>query len=419
MSAAPQPTSSLERIPSLDFLRGIAILGILFINIENFAYPDSWSPWKYGFESSIDHTVRFWVYFITQGKFYTLFALLFGVGFYIFLERQSKKHAGLLAIDIYARRLFWLFLIGVCHAYVIWSGDVLYHYAICGFLLFPFRSFKTKNLIWVIGCLCLLQLVKSTEQTVRRQNLKANYVQAMSIPEVDRSADDAKNIRLWSNRTMQCQPDTTQVSPPKPTFIDGLKSSYEHASVHEGMLYYKGLLIPSLIVMLLGIVFYRAGIFIDYTVWKHYWWVTFVVLILGLTINFIRYYHWTYAYFDPVTELWKAWLFTFPKEVLGVGYALLLNGLSQKFLHRTRMSLNSKIGKTALSNYLFQNILLGFVFYGYGLALYNQFSRFELLWMVGGIWFVQLVITYWWMQKHSQGPVEWLWRKLTYSSFRR
>ncbi|MEM8896055.1 MAG: DUF418 domain-containing protein, partial [Bacteroidota bacterium] len=126
MAQAPlQPTQTSSRIPSLDFLRGVAILGILFINIENFAYPDSWSPYKFGFDEPIDRATRFWVYFLTQGKFYNMFALLFGVGFYIFLERLEKKSLGLSAMDIYSRRLLWLFVIGVTHAYLIWSGDVL------------------------------------------------------------------------------------------------------------------------------------------------------------------------------------------------------------------------------------------------------------------------------------------------------
>ncbi|HAA21909.1 MAG TPA: hypothetical protein DCP28_25255 [Cytophagales bacterium] len=164
-----QPTSSFERIPALDFLRGVAILGILFINAENFAYPDSFSPWRNGFEEPRDYTTRFWVYFLTQGKFYNMFALLFGVGFYIFLDRLEKKQAGLRAMDIYARRLLWLFVIGAVHYYFVWDGDILHHYAICGFLLFPFRAMKGRSLLVVMGLLMALQLVKAYDLTLRRQ----------------------------------------------------------------------------------------------------------------------------------------------------------------------------------------------------------------------------------------------------------
>ena len=104
MLSKPQPTTLSERISSLDFLRGIAVLGILLINIESFSYPDPWSPYKFGFDGTADTTTRFIVYLLAQGKFFSMFTLLFGVGFYIFLERLESRGLGLKAMDIYARR---------------------------------------------------------------------------------------------------------------------------------------------------------------------------------------------------------------------------------------------------------------------------------------------------------------------------
>lgn len=418
LSQSIKPTQTTERIPSLDFLRGVAILGILFINIENFAYPDSWSPYKYGFNSSIDHSTRFWVYFITQGKFYTMFALLFGVGFYIFLERLEKKDLGLKAMDIYSRRLLWLFIIGIAHAYLIWDGDVLYHYAICGFLLFSFRSIKTKNIIWVVAILCSLQLVKTYEQTNRTKQLYEDYLVASKTPEDSRSSEEKKTIENWHRKTEVKTADTTLVEAKKTTYFIGLKETYEHAKVHAGLVYYQGLLFPSLIVMLIGIILYRSGIFSNYNVWKYYWPITLAVLAVGFIINYERYYHWTYAYFDPVVSIWKGWLFAFPKEILGIGYVLVLNGLYQKFFIQFKSKLITTVGKMALSNYIFQNTLMGFLFFGYGLAWYNQFSRFELLGLVGVIWVIQIVLSSAWMTKYNQGPLEALWKKLTYRSFK-
>ena len=85
MGIKVEPTKLNERIPSLDFLRGIAILGILFINIESFVYANPWSSYQYGYETSLDTSTRFWVYFLTQGKFYNMFSLLFREGFVIFI----------------------------------------------------------------------------------------------------------------------------------------------------------------------------------------------------------------------------------------------------------------------------------------------------------------------------------------------
>ena len=417
-ASPPLSVPSSDRISSLDFLRGVAILGILFINIENFAYPDSWSPNKFGFDQPIDRTTRYWVYFLTQGKFYTMFALLFGVGFYIFLERLEKRGTGLRAMDIYARRLLWLFVIGVAHAYLIWSGDVLYHYAICGLLLFPFRSFQSKYLIMVIAILASLLMIKTYEQTLRRQAWKATAEAAALTPAGERTDKQNRSIDFWNDKLLLHPPDTSSYPAPKPTYWLGLKATYAQASVHQGMLYYQGLLFPSMIVMLIGILLYRSGIFSDYRHWRYYWPVSLTLLAIGLWINHDRYSHWTYDYDEPVLSIWRSWLHTFPKETLGIAYVLILNGLYQSLKPLRQARFITNVGRMSLTNYLFQNTLLGFIFYGYGLAMFNQFSRFELLGMVLLIWALQLTLSWAWLKSHDQGPLEYWWRKLTYQSFR-
>lgn len=413
------PTEQLDRIYSLDFLRGIAVLGILFINVENFAYPDSWSPWKYGFESTIDRDTRFWVYFLTQGKFYNMFALLFGVGFYIFLERLEHKQIGLKAMDIFSRRLLWLFLIGTIHAYFIWDGDVLYHYSICGFLLFPFRSMNKKALLVISGILVLTILSNTYVSTANRINSFQKYTEATHIPESEWTAEQRKRNTYWTGKLTPRQPDTIQVSAPKQTYLKGLKASYDHSKLHKGLVYHSGILFPTLLIMIAGILLYRAGIFHDYKKWKHYWLMSISVLIVALFINYIRYYQWTYQYDDPVVSHWQAALFTFPKESLGLAYVLILNGLYQKFLKNKKIKVFTKIGKIALSNYILQNVLAGIVFYGYGFAKHNQYTRFELIGIVLIIWTIQIIFTVSWLSAFKQGPLESLWRKLTYNSFKK
>jgi len=413
-----QPTGFSERIPSLDFLRGIAILGILFINIESFAYPNPWSSWQYGYKSTIDHNTRFWVYFLTQGKFYTMFALLFGVGFVIFMERIQQKVQGLKAIDIYARRLLWLFIIGVIHAYFICDGDILYHYAICGLFLLPFRSMKSKNLVLIVLLLASFLFLKSYESVSQRKASLVNYTEVLNKTESNRTEKDKKLIALWQRRYSKKSPDLSEeVVNPKPTYWQGVKNAYESHKVHKGEFYYQSLILSSLIVMIIGIMLFRIGIFSDYTSWKHYWVITVSVLIIGLGINYLHYYQWTYEDHIPNVNTFKVLLFTFPKEILGVAYILLLNGIYQKYLKSVRIKIFSKIGRTALSNYILQSIILGILFYGYGFGMHNSFSRFELLGFVIAIWGVQITCTNLWLRYHKQGPLEFIWRKLTYNSF--
>jgi uncharacterized protein len=418
MSIFINPTSITERIPSLDFLRGIAILGILFINIESFVYPNPWSSWQYGYESSIDHHTRFWVYFLTQGKFYTMFALLFGIGFVIFMERIQQKVNGLTAMDIYARRLLWLFVIGVIHAYFIWDGDILYHYAICGLFLLPFRSMKSRNLVLIVLSLAAFLFIKSFESVSKRQESYSNYTEVLNKEEAKRTDKDNTLIVSWESRYSEKSPNLSEeVEVPKPTYWQGVINSYENHKVHKGEFYYQSLILSSLIVMILGMILFRAGIFSDYTVWKYYWAISVLVLILGLVINYMRYYHWTYEDHIPNLNTFKALSFTFPKEILGVGYILVLNGIYQKYLRNVRFKVFTKIGRTALSNYIFQSIILGILFYGYGFGMFNGFSRFELLGFVVTIWVIQITSTHIWLRYHKQGPLEFLWRKLTYNSF--
>ena len=418
MAQVIKPTTTSERIPSLDFLRGIAILGILFINIESFVYPNPWSSWHYGYESSIDHTTRFWVYFLTQGKFYTMFALLFGVGFVIFMERIQQKVNGLTAMDIYARRLLWLFVIGVVHAYFIWDGDILYHYAICGLFLLPFRSMKSKNLMLIVLFLASFLFIKSYESVSKRQESYSNYTEALNKEKTKRTEKDEKLIASWESRYSKKSPNLSEgVEIPKPTYWQGVTKSYEHLKVHKGEFYYQSLILSSLIVMIIGMVLFRTGIFSDYKSWKYYWPITVTVLIIGLVINYFRYYQWTYEDHIPNVSTAKALLFTFPKEILGVAYILLLNGIYQKYLRNVRFKVFTKIGRTALSNYIYQSIILGILFYGYGFGLHNSFSRFKLLGFVVAIWAIQIICTHIWLRNFKQGPLEFLWRKLTYNSF--
>ncbi|WP_170110414.1 DUF418 domain-containing protein [Flavilitoribacter nigricans] len=414
MNSQLQPTSSGERIGSLDFLRGLAILGILIINVETFSYPDPWSPYKFGFAGELDHDTRFWVYFLAQGKFFSMFTLLFGVGFYIFLERLEQKGLGLKAMDIYARRLLWLFVFGVVHAYLIWDGDILYHYATCGFLLFPFRSFSVRRLLLVLLIPVAIVLYNAYESAGRAQEQYRAFTDATAVAETDRSEADRKAITSWENRTSKKEADRTEMPVPRQTYFESIATNAEHTRVHKGVIFYQGILFRTLIMMMLGILLYKLDVFRDYRNLPHYWLITATVLAIALVVNYLRYYQWTYAYFEPVRSVWRAWLFAFPKELLGLAYILLFNGIYQRWLQNLSFRPVSMAGKMALTNYILQSIICGFIFYGYGLGQYNQISRTELLPIVAAIWVAQLVLSWWWLRRFRQGPLERLWRRLTY-----
>lgn len=419
MSEVLKPVSLNERLGSLDFLRGVAVLGILVMNIEAFSYPYSFHAYASGFESPVDRDVRFWVYLFFQGKFFSVFALLFGVGFYIFMERMEVKQVGLKGMDIFARRLFWLFVFGLVHAIFIWSGDILYHYAVCGLLLFPFRSFKTVHIIAVIVVIISTLLYKSHQSTTSKASKFHAYEEAVLIDSLTRTDGQQKAIDQWLKMTTVSKPDGgEQVAARKGGYLSNLQENLSHVEVNKGNLFYSGIVLRTLLLMLLGVVFYRWGIFADYRQVPYYWLVTVLVLSLGIWVNYIRSYHWTYEYYQrPVVTLSKAWVILFCKEVLAIGYILFFNGAYQKFLRNLKVNPLASVGRMALTNYIGQSVICAFIFYGFGFGLFNELPRRSLLWIVGIIWFFQIGLSSIWMKYQSLGPLEYLWRKLNYHPF--
>lgn len=368
----------------------------------------------YGFSEPADITVRFWVYFLAQGKFFSMFTLLFGAGFYIFLERLETKDYGLSSFDIYSRRLLILFLIGVIHAYFIWDGDVLYHYVACGFLLFPFRSMSISRLLLVVGVLAAILFFNSWQRTLVIQKQYKEYTQAIETPEDQRSYQEQKSVELWQAKTRKKDLGYIELSPRRKTIMDSWKANFDKVHVHTGLVFFQGILFRTLITMIVGIILYKSGIFHNYRNFRHYCPLTLLVLSVALLMNYSKYSHLTYTYYEPVQSVALAWWHTLAKEILGIAYILLFNGLYQKFLRNIPFKPISNLGRMALSNYIFQSLLCGLLFYGYGLAWFNQFSRSQLWEIIPLIWLLQLILSSIWLKFFSQGPLEYVWRKLTY-----
>jgi len=409
-----QPVRDYPRIQSLDFLRGIAILGILIINIESFAFTNPWSHYQYGFESSADVTTRFWVYFLAQGKFWGLLSVLFGIGFYIFLERLDNKGLGLKAADIFARRLLWLFVIGVIHAYLIWDGDILYHYAICGFVLFAFRSFSIKQLALLLLLPLSLFLFQSYERTSSTQEKYQNYLALKSTDSANLTNEQENKIDRWERRYSE-KPHTAIKKPStRETYWQSVQENAENTKVDRGEVFYRSIFFRTLMLMVVGIILYRLGIFSDYRNVRYYWPLTLSFLLFALMINYQRYYHWTYTNHQPVVDVLRGWMYLFPRELLAIGYVLVLNGLYQLIL-KGRVKLIENVGKMALTNYILQSVVCGLIFYGYGMNYFNQLTRSELLPIVAALWLVTILYSALWLARFKMGPLESLWRKLTYA----
>src|SRR3984957_17182344 len=166
-----KPVARGERISSMDVLRGFSLMGILVMNItdfaygfNNYAYPLSTvKPVFDGPHWKINTTMWFLRWIFAEGKMRGLFSMLFGAGVILLTERALSRGAGIKAADIFTRRNMWLVLIGMLHGYLIWDGDILFFYGVAALLfLFPFRNVRVKRLMWTAGILLLINSVLLT-----------------------------------------------------------------------------------------------------------------------------------------------------------------------------------------------------------------------------------------------------------------
>src|SRR3984885_15694165 len=163
-----QPVSRAERISSLDVLRGFSLMGILVMNIcdfaygfRNYAFPLSTvKPVFDGPHWKINTAMWFLRWILAEGKMRALFSMLFGAGVILLTERALARGAGIKVADIFTRRNMWLVLIGMVHGYLVWSGDILFYYGVAALLfLFPFRNVRVKRLMWTAGVILFLNSI--------------------------------------------------------------------------------------------------------------------------------------------------------------------------------------------------------------------------------------------------------------------
>lgn len=342
-----------------------------------------------------------------------MFSMLFGVGFYIFLSRLEHRGLGLTAADLYARRLLWLFIIGCLHAYLLWPGDILHHYAVCGFLLLPFRNFRIPHLAVVLLVpLCILLYI-NWESTLHRQQKFADYSEAISLPEETRSEAQQKTVTEWHERTSKGEPDTLAVAPHH-SFIEHLAANEDDTKILKGHIFIPGIFFRTFMLMILGVLLYKTGMFKRYQNVRYYWPITLAVLAAAAICNYYRYDYSTYHYYEPIMNPWINWGMEFNKELMGLSYILIGNGLYQKFIRRIPFNPIIATGRMALTNYLLQSVICAALFYRIGLGQYNQFSRSELVVIMLVVWTFHLIASPLWFRYITYGPVEYLWRKLTY-----
>ena len=398
-----RPVTRLERIDVLDVLRGFALGGIVVVNYVVLSGLVFMSPAELAsLEFTVaDRAAQFLTHVLLEQKFYSLFSLLFGIGFSILMGRATDR--GSAFAPFFRRRLAWLLGIGFVHAILIWPGDILILYAVLGFVLLLFRDASDRTVLgWGAGLLLSPILVYAVFLAVGMPDPMAMLagegpsplVAALaafregSYPEVV-----SANVFMYAGRWIQ---------------------------------YLLSIRIPRVLGMfLLGAWLDRRAVFRDpdgnrALLLRTVAWGVAIGLPANLAVAWIG--ESQAALPASGRGLLHTTLSAIGVPALALAYASAITLAMRRAAGRSRWTVLAPLGRMALTQYLLQSVAGVAIFYGIGLGLFGRVRPLAVCGIALGVFAVQVVLSRIWMARFAYGPAEWIWRRLTYGrpvAFRR
>tara|TARA_B100001564_G_scaffold149686_1_gene125867 strand:- start:690 stop:1946 length:1257 start_codon:yes stop_codon:yes gene_type:complete len=410
----------MDRIESLDVLRGFALLGILLVNIVAFGLVSSafLDPGIYLTPiGGIDYIVWAFIELSSEGAMRTLFSILFGAGVVLFVTGSTAKSGWL-----HYRRNFWLLVFGLINAYIfLWPGDILVTYALSGFVLWFVRNWKARSLLILATFLILIGslqnfAMKSTLEIAR------DAAEEMKIS-ISKGEEFSEETAAWAQGWIDYEEDNQAEIDNIPNEIKKRTSSYSSAYEYNlekanEMIYFVlpfFLFLDALMMMVIGMALFKLGVLDGGRDIKFYIRMMCIGFLTGISINAYEVLLITNSNMDIIeTNPYFRFTYHFGRLFMGLGYlGLVILLIKIEKLESLRFRL-ACVGRMALTNYLMHSVIALFIFTGAGLGLLGKFSWSQLYLFVLLIWVIQLYISPLWLKYFYFGPVEWLWRLLTY-----
>ena len=399
MTVTTMSVARSERIPSLDVLRGFAVLGIMVMNIQSFSMIQVayLNPTALGSLSGADWWAWFAGHVLADRKFISIFSILFGAGILLFTNRAEAR--GDSPLRLHYRRMLWLLLFGVLHAYMLWSGDVLFTYALCGMLLYPLRRQPPRRLLLlglgaVAVCTAFYIFCNWSMRFWSPERIAGMEREHWLPPPEAR----ARAISLYRGDWI------TQMQARAPAALF-LQTSYflMYAMWRAGGL------------MLVGMALYKWGVLSAERGAGFYRRCVWAGILAGIPIIAFGIYRnmqagWNMRYSFFLGRQYNEW----GSILVSLAYIGLVMLACQRGVATWLTRRLAAVGQMAFTNYLAQTLICTTVFYGHGLGLFGRVSRSQQLAWVAGIWVLQLAYSPWWLARFRFGPLEWLWRCLTY-----
>jgi uncharacterized protein len=400
-------TTTTERHRSIDAVRGFAVLGILLMNIVGMGLPTFAyiSPTYWGGHEGANLWAWAINFVLTDGKMRGLFTMLFGASMLLIADRAEGRNPGPAATHY--RRVWWLFVIGMIHAYFLFFGDILVTYAIAGALIFPLRRLGPKTLIGLGAAVLLALLAKDFAEI--------SYLKAIQAAMAAGTAD-AQQISLWNEvqlllnapRAMGEQ----EVQLMRGGFLEALQARSQAAWIVQSQFMTVEEIPEAIGQMLIGAGLFRLGFFTLGWSSRAYGALIAVGYLVGAPLTAWLAWSMVQVDFEPVQRRWLEVLGAGPRPFIALAHASVLMLIVRAGALKGLVGRLEAAGRMAFSNYLMTSIITSFVFCGYGLGLYGQLERAELYGVVLGVWAFILLWSKPWLARFHYGPFEWLWRSL-------
>ena len=403
------PVAGSERLVALDLIRGIAVLGILLANVTGFAHPDLayyWPGALPGGGNRADSWVWLAQFVVVDGKLRALFTLLFGAGLVMFVDR---KGGGQRAVLLQARRLGWLLLFGLMHFVLLFNGDILFSYALAGLVcLLALRMAGEKlvalGLVWLVVAGVFQALAYATPAVI-----EAGVEAGAGGPHAGIYRD------LWGKELADAARQAQVLA--LGSYADVLR----YRVLEEGHMlasYVRWCFFETIPLMLLGMGLYRCGLFSTPQPgegeprWR---WGAVAAVVLGLALNLASGLYVMAQGFAPYLTMavfFGTGALTNLPLIVG-GTALLARWAARPHTGWLAQRLR-QAGRMAFSNYIATSVLMVIIFHGWAGGLFGTLHRLDMLLVVALGWAMMLSFSRLWLSRFRYGPLEWLWRCLTY-----
>jgi uncharacterized protein len=421
--APPRPTDEGARFDSLDLLRGVAVLGILLMNIVGFGLPGAGAePLACGGDEGADLAAWALTTVLFEGTMRGLFTLLFGAGVVLFCARAAQAGPAR-AADLHVRRMLWLVAFGFVNSHLLlWEGDILFEYGVVGLVLYAFRHAPPRKLgvaaivlfAFLAGRGALeaqgLEVLRGEAGAARALAAGGAALTAAQQAALD-TWDEARGATGTSQSGLQAQVGAMQGG-----FVAAWSMVTERVQHRRTTFFLEYGFVEDLATMLLGIALFGCGALQGRWSARQYAALALAGHACGLAIKAAGALAMYRSGFDPVVTAWAMDAAYEPGRIpamLGhLGLVLLAwkRGWAAGLLRRL-----AAVGRMAFTNYLAQSAIGLLVFTGVGLGLFGELRRHQLYYVVAATWALQLAWSPWWLARFHHGPLEWLWRSLTYA----